>query len=255
MKLPNFTQWLETQMPFGKYKDQEVVNLPTNYLFWALDNIDFKNLDLKVEIGQEFDNRLPTISVEQLEKYIEKGFNNPKLEKVIKQELEERLSTSTEVKSKGDFTWKSATDKAAEVGLELLGSRDSVWISVDKTSDLFDQASKAGNFSSGRFSIELPIDFEKKRDGWTLFRAPNKAGTLTRLKYSDAMARFKQRDYEGEEKELSRKFVVDFAEPLRLKRDSKEIDMPEYHRQMDELVEKIWMPELAKLKQKYGIKD
>ncbi len=45
------------QMPFGKYKGVAIADVPTRYLRWLLDNVDFYDEDLPLEIDAELDRR------------------------------------------------------------------------------------------------------------------------------------------------------------------------------------------------------
>lgn len=42
------------KMPFGRYKDQEIEDVPTGYLMWALENMD----GLSYQVQEEMQNQL-----------------------------------------------------------------------------------------------------------------------------------------------------------------------------------------------------
>lgn len=44
-------------MPFGKYKDKELSQIPSSYLDWCLNNIKFKSFKLKEAVQHELLDR------------------------------------------------------------------------------------------------------------------------------------------------------------------------------------------------------
>ena len=45
------------RMPFGQYQGEELEDLPTDYLEWCLENIEFRSLSLKLCIQSELQRR------------------------------------------------------------------------------------------------------------------------------------------------------------------------------------------------------
>ena len=48
-----------TRMPWGKYRDRILSDIPGSYLFWVLEECDSADATLKYEIRQELARRLP----------------------------------------------------------------------------------------------------------------------------------------------------------------------------------------------------
>lgn len=45
------------KMPFGKYKDEDLTDIPIDYLKWTEENLDFLKEDLRKAINHEIERR------------------------------------------------------------------------------------------------------------------------------------------------------------------------------------------------------
>lgn len=45
------------EMPFGKHRGKRLAEVPTSYLSWMLDNVDFHNDDFREAVENEYESR------------------------------------------------------------------------------------------------------------------------------------------------------------------------------------------------------